>query len=119
MIDNVKKFGFGAQRAKYSAAGRLVLDYYNGIKNDYEEAEVIRRMAAKMQEVGFSSAHQDWKKRGAVDFGAKTNDFFGAYAHEVQAIVDAAKKEPKVNANQVFSPSAVYPVIHIEIILNN
>ena len=75
-------------------------------------------MVIKMKEVGFLSAHSDWKKKGAIDFGENSNGFNGKYSNEVNPIIENAKKEPMVNPNQVFPPSSNEPALHIEIILN-
>ncbi len=117
MIKVVKKKGLEAAKSLYNCKGDLVIDYYQSIKKS-DESEVVRLMVIKMKEVGFLSAHSDWKKKGAIDFGENSNGFNGKYSNEVNPIIENAKKEPMVNPNQVFPPSSNEPALHIEIILN-
>jgi hypothetical protein len=119
MINLIQKKGFNAAKALYNAKGDLVLDYYDTIKDKYKETEIIELIVIKMQEVEFVSTHSDWVKKGAVDFGEKDNAFDKEYRSEIQPIIDAAKKESKVNANQIFPPSSIEPALHIEIKLTN
>jgi len=117
MITLIKTKGLSKAKDLYNHKGDLVVGYYETIKN-YEQNEIIRLLVIKMNEVGFVSAHSDWKKRGAIDFGENSNGFNSIYSHEVNSIIESAKKEPMVNPKQVLPPSNKEPALHIEIILN-
>jgi hypothetical protein len=67
------------------------VDYFE-IKDENTESEITELMVAKMNEVGFASAHSDWVRRGAVDFGATAlvSGHFPAFVERIQKAVPAA-----------------------------
>ena len=116
MIKNIKSEGVKAMKNLYGSKGDKVIDYYETIKNDYTESQIIPLLVNKMIEVGFVSAHMDWLTKGAVDFGEASNGFDGTYSGDISSIVSDAKKNSSVNPNQVLSPSAKgEKALHIEI----
>lgn len=116
MINNIKSEGVKAMKTLYGSKGDKVIDYYETIKNDYTESQIIPLLENKMIEVGFVSANMDWLTKGAVDFGEASNGFDGTYSGDISSIVSDAKKNSSVNPNQVLSPSAKgEKALHIEI----
>ena len=100
----------------YGSKGDKIIDSFLSSKRaEMSEEDILDAMKSKATEVGFKSAHSDYKKIAAIDFGKNSNNLNRS---SVQRLVNAAKQNPSINPKTVKDPySSTEDAVHIEIYL--